>query len=112
MNNDNKRTSANETAVISVLSDHDLLWEATGPDGITYDFDTRLLRMNEERRDLTRSKMAAHDNAISSQLAYLISQNDYEAIGRMVVGQVDDYLSYKIQEAEDIFSINETEGEA
>lgn len=105
MSDNDKRTLAEEIAVRYVLTNSDLVWEAMGPDGITYDFNTNILRMDEKERELCSSKMVAKDNAIAATYAYFVSVKDYEAIGRMVVDQFDGYLSHQFKEAEENLSL-------
>lgn len=59
------RTAAEERAVRFVLADADLVWEAIGPDGIHYGFDTDFSKMNEEQRVFVGKRTAAVDNAIA-----------------------------------------------
>ena len=104
MSNNEERTLAEERAVRYVLSATDRVWETLGPDGITYDFNTNTLRMDEAGRRLCSARMAAVDNAIAAKYAYFISVKDYEAIGRIVVDQFDGKLGHRFKEAEENLS--------
>lgn len=108
MSDNDERTPAEEAAVRHVLSDRDLVWEAIGPDGITYDFNTNTLRMDDLGRISCQTRMASVDDAIAAKLAYLISVNDYEAIGELVCDQVNGYLGHRFTEvAEEVAALME-----
>lgn len=98
MNNSDERSLAEEMAVRVVLADTDLVFEALSVGGITYDFPTRMLRMSPAERKDCSERMGSTDRAIADQYAYHISVNDYEAIGRMVVDQVNGYLGHRFEE--------------
>jgi len=101
MADNNGRTKEQEMAVIYVLSDAGLVWDILGVEGVSYKFDTCTLRMDERGRKLCQMRMGAADSAIASKYAQLISVNDYEAIGRMVVDQFEGKLGAEFKEVEE-----------
>ena len=82
-----------------ILSDPDQVFEAMGPDGIKYDFNTVMLRMNEDQRKMVSFRMSEIDRRVAANLAAAIVDRNYAALGALICGQVERYFETDINSA-------------
>jgi len=84
-----------------ILQDADCVWEAIGPDGIRYDFNTNMLRMDEQARGVAREAMALIDGIKAESIAICLCAGgllDAE-LGKLLREQAENYYSDDIERA-------------
>jgi len=83
-------------ALADILSDADQVWESIGPDGIKYNFNTNMLRMDEAQRQTASLMMGVVDRKVARTIAAAIVDRNSQALGALIINQVERYFEDKI----------------